>query len=79
MKIRIIDLSKQIEDPKMDRKNIYKMETILYASIAAVIREAESGNEIKGCGDVNLVSSKVEYRIGNLFPLMIPLIHFLAL
>ena len=37
MKIGIIDICKQIEDPRMDRKKLHKMETIIYVSIAAVI------------------------------------------
>ena len=37
MKIGIIDLCKQIEDPRMNRKKVHKMETIIYISIAAVI------------------------------------------
>ena len=35
MKIGIIDLCKQIEDPRMNRKKVHKMETIIYISIAA--------------------------------------------
>ncbi len=30
MKIGIIDLCKQIEDPRMNRKKVHKMETIIY-------------------------------------------------
>ncbi len=30
MKIGIIDICKQIEDPRMDRKKVNKMETIIY-------------------------------------------------
>ncbi|EOA54341.1 hypothetical protein HMPREF1214_04167, partial [Bacteroides sp. HPS0048] len=29
MKIGIIDICKQIEDPRMDRKKLHKMETII--------------------------------------------------
>ena len=42
MKIGIIDLCKQIEDPRMNRKKVHKMETIIYISIAAVICGAQS-------------------------------------
>lgn len=35
MRIGIIDICKQIEDPRMDRKKVHKMETIIY--IAAVL------------------------------------------
>lgn len=51
MKIGIIDLCKQIEDPRMDRRKIHKMETIIYVSIAAVICGAESWNEIEEFGN----------------------------
>ena len=44
MKIGIIDLCKQIEDPRMNRKKVHKMETIIYISIAAVICGAQSWN-----------------------------------
>ena len=47
MKIGIIDLCKQIEDPRMNRKKVHKMETIIYISIAAVICGAQSWNEIE--------------------------------
>lgn len=50
MKIGIIDLCKQIEDPRMDRKKVHKMETIIYISIAAVICGAQSWNEIEEFG-----------------------------
>ncbi len=46
MKIGIIDLCKQIEDPRMNRKKVHKMETIIYISIAAVICGAQSWNEV---------------------------------
>ena len=42
MKNGIIDLCKQIEDPRMNRKKVHKMETIIYISIAAVICGAQS-------------------------------------
>lgn len=54
MKIGIIDLCKQIEDPRMDRKKIHKMETIVYISIAAVICGAQSWNEIEEFGNSKL-------------------------
>ena len=50
MKIGIIDICKQIEDPRMDRKKVHKMETIVYLSIAAVICGAQSWNEIEEFG-----------------------------
>lgn len=50
MKIGIIDLCKQIDDPRMDRKKVHKMETIIYISIAAVICGAQSWNEIEEFG-----------------------------
>lgn len=50
MKIGIIDLCKQIEDPRMDRKKVHKMETIIYISIAAVLCGAQSWNEIEEFG-----------------------------
>ena len=36
MKIGIIDLCKQIEDPRMNRKKVHKMETIIYISTEIV-------------------------------------------
>lgn len=50
MKISIIDLCKQIEDPRMNRKKIHKMETIIYISITVVICGAQSWNEIEAFG-----------------------------
>lgn len=50
MKIGIIDLCKQNDDPRMDRKKVHKMETIIYISIAAVICGAQSWNEIEEFG-----------------------------
>ena len=47
MKIGIIDLCKQIEDPSMNRKKVHKMETSIYIFIAAVIFEVQSWNEIE--------------------------------
>ena len=55
MKIGIIDLCKQIEDPRMNRKKVHKMETIIYISIAAVICGAQSWNEIEEFGNVKLL------------------------
>ena len=37
MKIGIIDLCKQIEDPRMNRKKVHKMETIIYISIPIIL------------------------------------------
>lgn len=54
MKIGIIDICKQIEDPRMDRKKVHKMETIIYISIAAVICGAQSWNEIEEFGNSKL-------------------------
>ena len=51
MKIGIIDICKQIEDPRMDRKKVHKMETIIYISIAATICGAQSWNEIEAFGN----------------------------
>lgn len=54
MKIGIIDICKQIDDPRMDRKKVHKMETIIYISIAAVICGAQSWNEIEEFGNSKL-------------------------
>jgi hypothetical protein len=54
MKIGIIDLCKQIEDPRMNRKKVHKMETIIYISIAAVICGAQSWNEIEEFGNFHV-------------------------
>lgn len=51
MKIGIIDICKQLEDPRIDRKKAHKMETIIYISIAAVICGAQSWNEIEAFGN----------------------------
>lgn len=51
MKIGIIDICKQIEDPRMDRRKVHKMETIVYISIAATICGAQSWNEIEAFGN----------------------------
>ena len=61
MKIGIIDLCKQIEDPRMNRKKVHKMETIIYISIAAVICGAQSWNEIEEFGNAKLLQ-KSEMR-----------------
>ena len=50
MKIGIIDLCKQIEDPRINRNKIHTMETIVYISIAAVLCGAQSWNEIEEFG-----------------------------
>ncbi len=47
MKIGIIDLCKQIEDPSMNRKKVHKMETSIYISIAAVICESSPGMKLR--------------------------------
>lgn len=54
MKIGIIDICKQIEDSRMERKKVHKMETIIYISIAAVICGAQSWNEIEEFGNAKL-------------------------
>ena len=58
MKIGIIDLCKQIEDPRMNRKKVHKMETIIYISIAAVICGAQSLNEIEEFGNAKIAFFK---------------------
>ena len=58
MKIGIIDLCKQIEDPRMNRKKVHKMETIIYISIAAVICGAQSWNEIEEFGNAKIAFFK---------------------
>ena len=47
MKIGIIDLCKQIEDPRMNRKKVHKMETIIYISIAAESRKQTNRRYLK--------------------------------
>lgn len=49
MRIGIIDICKQIEDPRMDRKKVHKMETIIY--IVAVLCGTQSWNEIEEFGN----------------------------
>ena len=51
MKIGIIDLCKQIEDPSMNRKRVHKKETRIYISIAAVMCGSQSLNEIDEFGN----------------------------
>lgn len=58
MKIGIIDLCKQIEDPSMNRKRVHKMETSIYISIAAVICGAQSWNEIEEFGNSKMTFFK---------------------
>ena len=58
MKIGIIDLCKPIEDPRMNRKKVHKMETIIYISIAAVICGAQSWNEIEEFGNAKIAFFK---------------------
>lgn len=74
MKIGIIDLCKQIEDPRMNRKKVHKMETIIYISIAAVICGAQSWNEIEEFGNAKIAFSKVAYLIWSSSLVMILLI-----
>lgn len=54
MKISIIDLCKQIEDPRMDRKKLHNMESIIYISISAVICGAQTWNEIEEFGKAKI-------------------------
>ncbi len=56
MKIGIIDICKQIEDPRLDRKKVHKMEHIIYIAISAVICGAQSWNEIEAFGN-----SKIDF------------------
>lgn len=58
MKIGIIDICKQIDDPRIERKKVHKMETIIYISIAAVICGAQSWNEIEEFGNSKLAFFK---------------------
>lgn len=46
----IISLCKQIEDPRMDRRKVHDMATIIYIAVAAVICGAQSWNEIEEFG-----------------------------
>lgn len=71
MKIGIIDLCKQIEDPRMNRKKVHKMETIIYISIAAVICEVQSWNEIEEFGNSKIAFSRVAYPAWSSSPVMI--------
>ena len=71
MKIGIIDLCKQIEDPRMNRKKVHKMETIIYISIAAVICGAQSWNEIEEFGNAKIAFSRVAYLARSSSPVMI--------
>ena len=50
MKIGIIDICKQIEDPRMERKRVHKLESIVYISVAATLCGAQSWNEIEEFG-----------------------------
>ena len=58
MKLDIIDLCKQIEDPSMNRKKVHKMETSIYIFIAAVICEVQSWNEIEEFGNSKMTFFK---------------------
>lgn len=71
MEIGIIDLCKQIEDPRMNRKKVHKMETIIYISIAAVICGAQSWNEIEEFGNAKIAFSRVAYLAWSSSPVMI--------
>ena len=50
MKIGIIDICKQIEDPRIERRMVHKMETIVYIAVAAVLCGALGWNEIEEFG-----------------------------
>ena len=50
MKIGIIDTCKQIEDPRIKRRMVHKMETIVYIAVAAVLCGALGWNEIEEFG-----------------------------
>ena len=50
MKIGIIDICKQIEDPRMERRRVHKLESIVYISVAATLCGAQSWNEIEEFG-----------------------------
>ena len=63
MKIGIIDICKQIEDPRMDRKKLHKMETIIYVSIAAASVVLSLGMRLKNLAMLNSIFLKVEYPI----------------
>jgi len=71
MKIGIIDLCKQIEDPRMNRKKVHKMETIIYISIAAVICGAQSWNEIEEFGNAKIAFFKSRILAWSSSPVMI--------
>ena len=71
MKIGIIDLCKQIEDPSMNRKKVHKMETSIYISIAAVICGAQSWNEMRNLAMRKLLFSRVAYLAWSSSPVMI--------
>lgn len=71
MKIGIIDLCKQIEDPRMNRKKVHKMETIIYISIAAVICGAHPGMRLRNLAMRKLLFSRVAYLAWSSSPVMI--------
>lgn len=79
MKIGIIDICKQIEDPRMDRKKVHKMETIIYISIAATICGAQSWNEIEAFGNAKFDFFKSRFRIWKQYRAMIHSIDSSAL
>ena len=54
MKTGIISICKDINDPRMDRKKIHKMESIVYIAMVAVICGAQSWNEIEEFGNAKL-------------------------
>ena len=63
MKIGIIDLCKQIEDPRMNRKKVHKMETIIYIS--------NPGMRLRNLAMRKLLFSRVAYLAWSSSPVMI--------
>lgn len=54
----IIKLSKQMVDPRVSGRTTYKMEHIIYITIAAVIAGAQSWNDISEFGKEKFDFSK---------------------
>lgn len=50
----LISLCKQIEDPRMNRRKVHEMGSIIYIAVAAVICGAETWNEIEAFGNAKL-------------------------
>lgn len=80
MKISLIDICKQIDDPRMNRKKVHKMETIIYIYRLRLLSVAPSpGMKSRSSVMPSLIFLKVEFLIWNLSPVMIPSIDSLAL